>query len=99
MAGKSHFLMKAVFFKQGEEHDDQSLKILPPFLQHGQVKGIHRTMLLSFNSIFFLFPISLFFWKKQDKLVCEKDFVSQKVLSQPIHRRIFCWNIENLRHI
>lgn len=71
-------LMKAVSFKQREGDDHQSLKIRPHFLQHGQVKGIHGTVLLLFNSILFFFPISLFFWKKKDNRYV-KDFCSQKV--------------------
>lgn len=65
-------------------------KNTPLFLQHGQVKGIYRTVLLFFNSILFLLPISLFFWKKQDNWYVKKTFFSQKVahcyLSQYIAR-------------
>lgn len=74
MAGKSNFLMKAVSSEQREGDDHQSLKMLPHFLQHSQVKGVHRTVLLLFNSILFFFPISLFFWKKHDNWYVKKTF-------------------------
>lgn len=71
--------MKTVSFGQGEGDDHQSLKILPPCVQHGQVKEINRTALIFFNSILFLFPISLLFGRNRTNWYVKKTFFSQKV--------------------